>query len=562
MHFLELPVTGATLSIEDEAEQFGFSVDAHWLRSDHFNLQSIITSRKIESVLVLGAGSGVIPLFLASLFPNRPVCVVESFGPAIKLLKRNAKNNGLVNISIIEGALTDGATDQASLYADRSNHPLSYSEDRSKLRRFTSIKDVPAISFANVRAAANVERFDLVFVSRWPNSVGAVLSHMTANECGYLAGYLDRDEDPVAIKFALKKLGIPAFVRSDDRQHFLHETLVEKDLLSVVLPIYNVAQYLPACFESLLAAAPQGTEFLAVNDGSPDNSEEVISQWARKYPNIRLINKPNGGCASARSAGLREAKGEYVAFVDPDDWLFPDSLRRLCQAAFLGSVDIVQGGFVKYYESTSKSELIDETWVANDFREKITDQGRIRGLLTTQPTIWRRVYKRRFLLENGLDFYHEIRRFDDLPFQFEALSLSRSFKAIPDFIYNYRLQRPGQDVAVTDNRLFVHFDIFALLDAFTRKLGAQQVSEQLLRVKLNTHAWAVGQIASEFKQEYLKRAKDDIWAAMTYLSDADFKRVTSDHADFMKLLPSDSLRRRLFGSMNPMRPANTAGAAG
>ncbi|OXH94020.1 hypothetical protein CA830_04125 [Burkholderia multivorans] len=368
-----------------------------------------------------------------------------------------------------------------------------------------------------------------------PNGRQLRPAHRCAGGDGRSAGSEDLPETARHSRIPAKRRSQPLYRRKSGRQHVVVHRAAH----------LQCGGLSSQCFESLLAAAPPCTEFLAVNDGSPDNSAEVVQTWAARYPSIRLINKPNGGCASARSAGLHQATGEYITFIDPDDWLFPDSLARLCRAAVLGSTDIVQGGFAKYYESSSHSELINEDWIARDFHRLVLDQGNIRRLLTLQPTIWRRVYRRVFLLENGLDFYHHIRRFDDLPFQFEALSLCRSFKAIPDFIYNYRLQRPGQDVAVNDDRLYVHFDIFALLDSFVRRLGAQQVIAQLLRVKLNTHGWALGQIRDEFKQKYQELALADIEATRQMLDETEFSKVISERDDHGALVTP---KKGLFAS--------------
>ncbi|MBU9501441.1 FkbM family methyltransferase [Burkholderia multivorans] len=545
MHIVELPALGTRLALDEATRSSALDKELSRLNQDHYDLQRLLANTPIRSMLIVGAGAGLLPLYFAAALPDARICVLEPLQKSIKTLQKNAKQNGLDNIHILRGSYADVTSAEATLFVMESHGTARMSFYRGDLDHVTATKAVPTFSMPDILSAFELTKFDSVFLSDNSPATHAVTKGLTADNCGLLTGVLAETVDPLDLKIFLKQQGIRAFLRSDDHSHFIDEKADGNMLLSIVLPIYNVAAYLPQCFESLLAAAPPCTEFLAVNDGSPDNSAEVVQTWAARYPSIRLINKPNGGCASARSAGLHQATGEYITFIDPDDWLFPDSLARLCRAAVLGSTDIVQGGFAKYYESSSHSELINEDWIARDFHRLVLDQGNIRRLLTLQPTIWRRVYRRVFLLENGLDFYHHIRRFDDLPFQFEALSLCRSFKAIPDFIYNYRLQRPGQDVAVNDDRLYVHFDIFALLDSFVRRLGAQQVIAQLLRVKLNTHGWALGQIRDEFKQKYQELALADIEATRQMLDETEFSKVISERDDHGALVTP---KKGLFAS--------------
>ena len=96
------------------------------------------------------------------------------------------------------------------------------------------------------------------------------------------------------------------------------------DRISVIIPVYNVAKDLPRCLESILAQTYSDIEIVAVNDGSPDNSHEILSDYAEKHPNIRVIHKENGGVTSARLRGVKESTGEWIGFVDGDDEIEPD----------------------------------------------------------------------------------------------------------------------------------------------------------------------------------------------------------------------------------------------
>ena len=103
-------------------------------------------------------------------------------------------------------------------------------------------------------------------------------------------------------------------------------------LISVIIPVYKVEDYLTACVESVLAQTYQTFEIILVDDGSPDNCPQMCDEFAARDSRIRVIHKPNGGLSSARNAGIDGAKGEYLAFLDSDDLWTPLFLERLYRA--------------------------------------------------------------------------------------------------------------------------------------------------------------------------------------------------------------------------------------
>ena len=112
--------------------------------------------------------------------------------------------------------------------------------------------------------------------------------------------------------------------------------------ISVILPVYNVADYIDCCMESLLAQTFGDFEALLIDDGSTDSSGAVCEKWAAKDPRVRVIHKENGGVSSARNRGIEEAKGKWLAFVDPDDWLDPAYLETLLRTAEEADADFCE----------------------------------------------------------------------------------------------------------------------------------------------------------------------------------------------------------------------------
>ena len=125
-------------------------------------------------------------------------------------------------------------------------------------------------------------------------------------------------------------------------------------LISIIVPIYNIASYLPTCLESILAQTYQNLEIILVDDGSTDNCAQICDTYAKKDSRIHVIHKENGGLVSARKAGMRASTGSLIAYVDGDDWIEPDMYERMYHRMFTEDVDIVMCGRYEEVGNASK----------------------------------------------------------------------------------------------------------------------------------------------------------------------------------------------------------------
>ena len=288
--------------------------------------------------------------------------------------------------------------------------------------------------------------------------------------------------------------------------------------ISIVLPIYNVEQYLVKCIDRLRQWDVDYFEIIAVNDGSPDGSLSLLKKLNNQDNRIVIVDKPNGGCASARQKGLELAKGKYVGFVDPDDFTTPDMFYLLHRRAILGNYDVCYGGYYKYYEKSGKHAPVKTDAIYAPYKYGSNNISEIQNLICDlRVAIWRGIYKKTFLTNNNINFNINLPRFDDLPFKIEVMAKAGSVVCLKDFLYYYRLERPGQDVAVDDKRLFVHFDIFEYLDKkIVTEMDEERITDLIQIVKLDTHYWAIKKIRKKYRREYHRRAKLDLKNNMGY----------------------------------------------
>lgn len=296
-------------------------------------------------------------------------------------------------------------------------------------------------------------------------------------------------------------------VLSGSRQTYDYE-------VSVVVPVYNISDYVDQCIESLVNQTLQSLEILVVDDGTPDDSGQKADLWAEKYPGrVKVIHKPNGGCASARNAGVSQAKGMYIGFVDGDDWSDPQMYEDLFRAAVLKNADIAQCGYKEVYET---GEVIKFPLNVHLTRH---------DLLRERPTMWRRIYSHSMLNNKSIVFPEHIRRFDDLPFQFETFLNAKVITSIPFSYYNYRQGRLGQDISVRDDRLYVHFPIFSWIYERNGQSFNFDEEKKLFELELDVHFWAWSVINDEFKQEYFKQVKQQIFGSKQILKKLDMLKI-------------------------------------
>ena len=135
--------------------------------------------------------------------------------------------------------------------------------------------------------------------------------------------------------------------------------------ISVVIPIYNVEKYIERCIDSVLNQTYMNLEIILVDDGSPDRCGEICDNYAQIDKRIRVIHKENGGLSSARNAGLRIATGDYISFVDSDDWIEPHMYETLLKNAINYKAQISSGGVTDLVEKGETYIPIKSTFNGN-----------------------------------------------------------------------------------------------------------------------------------------------------------------------------------------------------
>ena len=255
--------------------------------------------------------------------------------------------------------------------------------------------------------------------------------------------------------------------------------------LSIISTLYKTAAYLPRCIETLLQQdlAPDEYEIILVDDGSPENDLEIAQDYASRYDNIRVISQPNKGLAGARNTGLAAATGQYVSFVDPDDYIETNSFRALLDQMDDKHLDMLRFDYHVVDEQYAEISKVKDAQMIDYSSGIMTGPQFLVSRLGYACYVWAFIYRRSVIEENHIAF-REGDYFDDTVWLPQVLCASQRVDTI-DWKRYYYLQR-GNSLVNTVS-----------VEATVRKLDAQLViverlQEQRQRMEASVQSWYTG----------------------------------------------------------------------
>ena len=220
--------------------------------------------------------------------------------------------------------------------------------------------------------------------------------------------------------------------------------------VSVIVPVYNVEKYLDKCLTSLVNQTLKDIEIIVVNDGTKDNSQDIIDRYAKKYKNIIVIKKENGGLSSARNDGIEKATGEYIGFVDSDDYIEYDMYEKMYQKAKTNDYDVVVCDLKYIYDDREVDAFSN---INNDL---LTKEEVKTCFLNIYPSVWNKIYKKELIKDNNILFKKGV-WFEDVEFTYRLLPYINSIGVVKEKFYNY-VQRDGAITRTFDERMYHYID--------------------------------------------------------------------------------------------------------
>lgn len=265
-------------------------------------------------------------------------------------------------------------------------------------------------------------------------------------------------------------------------------------LISVVVPVYNVEKYLVRCLDSILNQTYKNIEIIVVNDGSPDKCEDIINQYASRYSNIVAIHQKNGGLSNARNTGIRAAKGEYISFIDSDDYIDATMISRMYSVLKEENVNLVQCDFkvVRDENIYKKAEItkpfiLDKETMFDTRKTKITACGKL---------YFTDIIKKIMFKENKIN--------EDEFFTYKALYESSKIAVIQEPLYFY-YQSPNS--IMRNSNHFIKPDFMEAYDErikYFNDKGSQKLSE------ISKKEYSIRLMLAYIKTFNNKHSKNDI----------------------------------------------------
>ena len=322
----------------------------------------------------------------------------------------------------------------------------------------------------------------------------------------------------------------------------------EKIKVSIIVPMYNVEDYLENSIESFVNQSLQDIEIILIDDGSPDKSGIIADEYSKKDKRIKVIHKKNGGVSAARNDGLKIASGEYVIFCDPDDWMENKACEKLYSAAKRNDADISIGdiymvnssrerNYIKFYSNkfvTQKKEDIKEL-IKADINRTYCPNPPSEGYAFGYGGPWNKLVRRQLLIDNNIKF--DIRTkgvFDDIIYTAYILEHAKKVCYISYPVYNYRQVDSSITNSYKANILEINNLIFKSLEEYLNKYDSdgeyrepyyacviRRISETLKLYFLST---SNPKTKKELKKEYLNMINSKPYK--TALKKADLDKLS------------------------------------
>jgi len=297
-----------------------------------------------------------------------------------------------------------------------------------------------------------------------------------------------------------------------------------KPKISIIVPIYNVENYLGRCLDSLLTQDYEDFEVIAINDGSTDNSLTILQEYAKNDPRIYILNKENNGVSLARNDGLLKAKGEFIGFVDPDDWIEPQMYKDMLKVAEEDNIDIVMCSYTREFGTHSKEKMFAFPERCNYFDEEVHKRilRRLVGplneevanpeLLDAWGTVWSKLYRAELIKNNNLQFVDlsEIGSNEDTLFNIHACYYAKSFVFLNKPYYHYWRANNTSITSKHNPNLVNQFGkLYTRMESFLYEMNLGENYKIALsnRISLNTLGLGLNTISRGTNPSIIKQIK-------------------------------------------------------
>lgn len=301
--------------------------------------------------------------------------------------------------------------------------------------------------------------------------------------------------------------------------------------LSILVPIYNVEQYLAQCLASLTDQTLQEIEIICINDGSTDTSLQIVKDFVRQDSRIVIINKQNSGYGDSMNRALQKAKGDYIGILEPDDWVEPNAFSQLYREAEKTSADVVKANYYKVH--TLKDGGLENDKVSEITARAVINPSKDRKAFQFAPAIWSAIYRKTFLEENAINFLSTPgASYQDLSFNFKVWALAKKAVLLPDAYVHYRIDNANSSVN-DPGKVNCVVDEYAEIETFLCERGIfADFGETMNTAKFRNYHWNFQRLEKRLGKEFYQTWRRELLSAN---DEGLLKKENFSHKDWLAL---------------------------
>ena len=285
--------------------------------------------------------------------------------------------------------------------------------------------------------------------------------------------------------------------------------------ISVIVPVYNTEEYLEQCLNSLISQTYKNLEIICVNDGSTDKSSNILENYSKLDERIKIINQENQGFTAARNRGLKEISGDWIAFLDSDDWLNIDCYQKFFESLQKAeNFDVYMFNAVCFCENKNNSQSVElqelffnkELWGGKN--NEICEYKDCKNPFQGNLAVYNKIYRKDFFFGNNFKFQKGF--VEDERFWIEAFVKAKRIYITDEVFYHYR-QREGSVMHSVNKNVFEMFDTYnAIGDILVENKVFDIAKYAFLQFKFNQYAWGFFIIPDELREGFYAKAKADL----------------------------------------------------
>lgn len=298
--------------------------------------------------------------------------------------------------------------------------------------------------------------------------------------------------------------------------------------VSILIPIYNTSLYLNQCLNSVVNQTLKDIEIICINDGSTDNSLNIIRSFAEKDNRIKIIDKSNSGYGASMNVGLKIASGEYIGIVESDDFIEKNMFEILYNIANKENCDIVKSIFYYFWIKKCRKFNFLKSLPKNKLFNPIDNM----QIFFQQPSIWSAIYRTEFIRNNEITFNETAgASYQDTSFNFECLAQAKTIYLVDMPLYYYRQNNPNSSCK-DKNKVLCICDEMDRIDGFLKqsKNLEKKLNDVANKIKVGSFLWNYHRIARQHRNKFMN------FIHKNYRITINNKYLTTEENDFYKYL--------------------------